>query len=202
MIKNIIFDIGNVLTAFDWQGFYEGFGYDEEMLRRLGNATVKDAAWNEIDRGVLSDDEILERFIRNDPPLEKELRRIFRNVNGMVRKKEYAIPWIKGLKQEGYHCYYLSNFSRKAYEDCRDALGFLEYMDGGILSYRDKVIKPHPEIYQLLLSRYHLKAEESVFLDDTEKNLPPARELGMKTIWFRSREQAVEELEKLGVNPA
>lgn len=72
-------------------------------------------------------------------------------------------------------------------------------MDGGILSYRDKLIKPQREIYQLLLERYGLKAEESVFLDDTEKNLSGAEKLGIRTILFQSREQAVEDLEKLGV---
>ena len=72
-------------------------------------------------------------------------------------------------------------------------------MDGGILSYRDKVIKPDAAIYELLLNRYGLKAEECVFLDDTEKNLVTAGEMGIHTILFQDRGQAVKELAALGV---
>jgi haloacid dehalogenase superfamily, subfamily IA, variant 3 with third motif having DD or ED len=199
MIRNIIFDIGNVLADFGWRDFFGKFGYEGETIERLAAATVKSAVWDEVDRGVWSEEELVEGFIRNDPGLEPEIRRIFENVRGMVSKREYAIPWIKELQKAGYRCYYLSNFSSKAHRDCIDALGFLEYMDGGILSYRDKLIKPQREIYQLLLERYGLKAEESVFLDDTEKNLSGAEKLGIRTILFQNREQAVDDLEKLGV---
>ena len=65
--------------------------------------------------------------------------------------------------------------------------------------FQDKVVKPEPEIYRLLIDRYGLKPEECVFLDDTEKNLPMAREFGIHTILFKDKEQAVEELKMLGV---
>jgi putative hydrolase of the HAD superfamily len=117
----------------------------------------------------------------------------------MVTKRDYAIPWIKGLRAKGYRVYYLSNFSYKAYVECADALDFLPYADGGILSYLDKVIKPGREIYELLLSRYGLKAEECVFLDDMEENVEAARRLGFAGIVFRSKEQADEELRQMGV---
>lgn len=200
MIRNIIFDIGNVLADFSWQRFFASFGFTEEILGRLARATVKSPVWEEVDRGVWSEEELVEGFIRNDPALEPQIRRIFENTHGMVVKFDYAIPWIKNLQSAGYGCYYLSNFSGKARRECADALDFLEYMDGGILSYQDKVIKPDTKIYQLLLERYGLRAEECVFLDDTEKNLPPARALGIQTILFEDREQATLALEKLGVH--
>lgn len=197
MIKNIIFDIGNVLAGFSWKTFYTGFGYEGETLEKLAEATVKSPVWDEVDRGVWSDEELIEGFIRNNPSLEREIRRIFRDVSGLVTRREYAVPWIKELRAAGYRCYYLSNFSRKAHAECAAALDFLEYMDGGILSYRDRVIKPDMAIYRLLLDRYGLNAKECVFLDDTEKNLPPARTLGMQTILFLDKERAVSELERL-----
>ncbi len=199
MVKNIIFDIGNVLADFCWRDFFIGFGYEGETLERLAEATVKSPVWDEVDRGVWSDEELVDGFVRNDPSLEEQLHRIFANVHGMVVKREYAIPWVRSLREAGYGCYYLSNFSHKAHTECADALDFLEYMDGGILSYRDKVIKPDAAIYELLLNRYGLKAEECVFLDDTEKNLVTAGEMGIHTILFQDREQAVRELAALGV---
>ena len=141
----------------------------------------------------------MDLFIKNDPGIEKELRETLDNIDGMLVRYDYAIPWIQELKEKGYQVLVLSNFAHKAYEDCRDVLDFLDYVDGGILSFRDKMVKPESEIYQLLMDRYHLKPEECVFLDDTEKNLPPAEAFGMHTVHFKDRGQAVEELRKMGV---
>ena len=98
MIKNIVFDIGNVLAGFVWEDFYRSFGYSEEIFGKLANATVKNPMWNEMDRGAMSDEELLAGFIRNDPSIEGQIREVFENVRGMVRRYDYAIPWIRELK--------------------------------------------------------------------------------------------------------
>lgn len=197
MIRNIIFDIGNVLTDFRWKEFLEDKGFDEAMVKRIAKASVQSPVWNEIDRGVWSMEELMQTFIRQDPEIEEELRRAYGNITGMVTKRAYAIPCIQELREKGYRVYYLSNFSEKAYEDCADALDFLPYTDGGILSYQEKLVKPDPEIYRRLLSRYSLEARESVFLDDTASNVEAAERLGIHGICFRTKEQAEEELRGL-----
>lgn len=197
MIRNIIFDIGNVLTDYRWKEFLEDKGFDKDMVQRIAKASVQSPVWNEIDRGVWSMEELMQTFIRQDPEIEEELRRAYGNITGMVTKRAYAIPWIQELREKGYRVYYLSNFSEKAYEDCADALDFLPYTDGGILSYREKLVKPDPEIYRRLLSRYSLEARESVFLDDTALNVEAAERLGIHGICFRTKEQAEEELRGL-----
>lgn len=199
MIRNIIFDIGNVLTDFRWKEFLSDRGFSEEMTARIARASVLTPLWDEVDRGVWDMEKLMQEFIRRDPEIASELRLAFDNVKGMVTKRDYAIPWIQRLKTHGYKVYYLSNFSIKAYEDCQDALDFIPFMDGGILSCREKVIKPDAEIYRILLSRYSLKAEESVFIDDTGKNVDAAEALGIHGICFKSRKQAEEELRQLGV---
>lgn len=200
MITTIIFDIGNVLADFSWKEHYESFGYDEEMVERLAKATVKNPVWNEYDRGVMSTEEIVRAFVKSDPEIEEDIIRVLRNLGAMVKRNDYAIPWIQELKGKGYRVLYLSNFSEKAETDCARALDFIPYMDGGILSYQEKVIKPMPEIYQLLIDRYDLKPEECVFMDDTLVNLEGAERFGIHTIHFHDREQAVMELRKLGVD--
>ncbi|MCI8522069.1 MAG: HAD family phosphatase [Lachnospiraceae bacterium] len=200
MITTIIFDIGNVLADFIWEEHYRSFGYDGEMFARIAKATVKSPVWNEYDRGVMSDEEILQGFIANDPELEDILRKVLANVKTMVRRNDYAIPWIKELQGKGYRCLYLSNFSQRAERECAEALDFIPHMDGGILSYQDQVIKPMPEIYQLLIDRYDLVPQECVFLDDTLCNLEAAEKFGIHTIHFKNQMQAIEELRKLGVD--
>ncbi len=197
MIRNIIFDIGNVLTDFRWREFLRDKGFDDAMADRIAKASVESPVWNELDRGEWDMERLMAEFVKLDPEIEAELHAAYDNVAGIVVKRDYAIPWIKELKAEGYGVYYLSNFSEKAYEDCGEALDFIPYTDGGILSYQDKVIKPDEEIYRLMLSRFGLKAEECVFLDDTPRNVEAARKLGFYGICFHTREQAEEELGKL-----
>ena len=197
MIKNIVFDIGNVLAGFAWEDFYRSFGYSEEIFEKLADATVRSPFWNEMDRGKLSDEELLEGFIKNDSSIEKEIREVFENVEEIIQRFDYAIPWIRELKKKGYHIYVISNFSRKAHVECIKALDFLEEIDGEILSYQVKLIKPSPEIYQLLCSKYNLKAEECVFIDDLPKNVEAARKEGMKGLIFESLDQAQRELEEI-----
>lgn len=199
MIRNIVFDIGNVLTNFRWKEFLMDKGFDGEMIRRIARASVENPLWQEVDRGVWDQEKLMREFIKLDPEIEAELRLAYDVICGMVTPRAYAIPWIKELKEKGYGVYYLSNFSDKAYVDCADALEFIPYTDGGILSYRERMVKPEPEIYRLLLERYGLKAEECVFLDDLEVNVEAARKEGFAGIVFETKEQAEEELARLGV---
>ncbi len=199
MIRTIIFDIGNVLVGFEWREFFKKFGYSEEIFDRICKATMGSGTWAEYDRGAMSDEEILDAFIKNDPGIEQELRETLANINGMVVKYDYAIPWIKELKEKGYRVLVLSNFAERVLDDCKEAMDFMEYVDGGILSYQYKVIKPEPEIYQLLIDKYELDPKECVFLDDMKKNLEGAEAFGMQTIHFKNREQALEELREMGV---
>lgn len=200
MIKNIVFDIGNVLAGWNWREYYESFHYGPEVTERLARATVLSPLWEEFDRGEMDDKVLLGKFIENDPGLEREIRKVRENIHDMLARYDYAIPWLQELKDRGYRLYYLSNFSRQAHEECAHVLDFLPLMDGGILSYQEKLIKPDPAIYRLLLERYGLEAGESVFLDDTLRNVEEARRQGMAGIVFRSREKAAEELRGLGVD--
>ena len=199
MITTIIFDIGNVLADFTWEEHYMSLGYTGEILERIANATVRSALWSEFDRGVLTREELVQGCIENDPEIAEDIQRCFVDVRGMVKRNDYAIPWVQELKQKGYRVLYLSNFSDVAETEYADKLDFRPFMDGGILSYEEKVVKPMPEIYKLLIDRYELVPQECVFLDDTEKNLPPAEAFGIHTILFKNPEQAKAELKKLGV---
>jgi putative hydrolase of the HAD superfamily len=199
MIRNIIFDIGNVLTDFRWEDFLRDKGFDDAMVQRIAKASVESPLWKEFDRGVWPEEELMRAFVERDPEIERELHLAYDEIHQMVTARDYAIPWVQELKARGYRVWYLSNFSRKAEEECGDALTFIPYMDGGILSWREGLIKPDPQIYRLLLERYHLKAEECVFVDDMPANVQGATGQGIHGIVFQSKEQVMEELEKLGV---
>ena len=197
MIKNIVFDIGNVLVDYCWQDHIRRFGFDEPSMERIGRAMMQSPVWNEIDRGVWTNEEILQGFIQNDPELEKEIRLVFSDLGTLVRERSGSIPWIRELKTAGYMVYYLSNFSDRVKREAADQLHFLPEMDGGIMSYEIQLIKPDAAIYEALFEKYRLKPEESVFLDDSEKNIDAARKLHMHGILVNSQEQAKQELKEL-----
>ena len=198
-IDTVVFDIGNVLTDFAWEGFLKAKGYDDEMIKRIARATVESDDWVEYDKGNLTNDEIVERFVENDPEIGDDLKNAFQNIDGIILKREKTIPWIRALKAAGYKVLYLSNFSKQALEGCPDAMAFLEETDGGILSYRDHVVKPDPAIYHLLEERYDLTPAKTVFIDDTPVNIEAARNLGWKGIIYKDYKQTVEELSEMGV---
>ena len=199
-IDTIVFDIGNVLVNFAWEDFLRNKGYDEEMVQRMGKASVFSDDWVQWDIGLLSSEEIAELFAQNDPEIGDELRKSFTDLDDVVTLRERTIPWIHALKDAGYRVLYLSNFSKQAYDGCPEAMAFLDHTDGGILSYRDHVVKPGKEIYQLLMQRFDLVPEKTVFIDDTPVNIDTAISLGWHGIVFKDYEQVDRKLGELGVN--
>lgn len=197
VINTVIFDIGGVLVGLGREKFFEGLGYDHEMSLRLLNATAGTKYWKEFDRGVLSEEEIIDLFVRNAPELETDIRRSMQNTHGLVYPLQTSIPWIERVKAGGRKALYLSNFSRKIERENQDAMKFLPHLDGGVFSCDVKMIKPDRDIYECLLQRYSLDPERCVFLDDTEANLVTAAELGIHTIHVQSHEQAAGELDAM-----
>lgn len=197
MIKNVVFDIGNVLVDFGWAPFFEKFHLSKDEYDRIAKATVFSPVWNEIDRGVMSEEEILEKFIENDPELSKKLTEIYEDFNGLLKMFEYTRGWIIDLKNRGYKVYCLSNMSHKAVRECWDALCFVEETDGYLFSCNEHLIKPDPAIYKRFFEKFKLNPSECVFIDDLERNIEAAKEAGMHGIVFKNVKQAEEELSKI-----
>ena len=90
-------------------------------------------------------------------------RLVFSDLSTIVREYEGSVDWIESLKARDYHTYYLSNYGERIRREASKELSFLSHMDGGIMSYTVHLAKPDPAIYQTLLDRYGLNAEECVF---------------------------------------
>ena len=188
MIRNVIFDVGNVLIEFDWQKFLRNL-FDDETAKAVSPAMWGTAAWDEMDRGVLSMDEVTALFIANAPDYEPQIREALDRIGECPVVKPYTIPWIRDLKAQGYHVYYLSNYFQTLWEQRPDVRAFADETDGGIFSWQEKVIKPSPESFQRLLNRYSLEPEESLFIDDSPKNIAAAKALGFQAVRFADYEQ-------------
>ncbi len=200
MIKNIVFDIGNVLASFRWRDLFHELGFEGDAFDKIAAATVLDAKmWNEFDRSLIPDEEIIANCISKAPEYEPEIRKLFNTTAGLVEEYSYSYDWIKGLKDRGYRVYLLSNYGKTSFEAAREKkrLSFLPLVDGAVISYEVQIIKPEAAIYKTLLEKYGLNAKECVFLDDREDNIAAAEQLGFRGIVVKTGEQAQEELEEL-----
>lgn len=200
MIKTIVFDIGRVLIGFEWEDYtskiFAGRLTDEE-IDIVNKATFRSSLWNEQDIGIMEIEDIHAGMLKLAPGYEKYAQEALDRVDECVEKKEYAIPWIEEMKTRGYQVLYLSNLSDYAFVQSGHAYDFIPHMDGGILSWTVKCIKPDHRIYEILFERYHLRPDECVFIDDNKANLEVAEDLGMKTVLFDNYDQAREDLEKI-----
>jgi len=198
MIKNIIFDIGNVLAHFRGYELLQDLGLRGEVLETVADATIRSGAmWNEFDRSVMPDEEIIAACVEKAPQYEKEVHMLFEHIYDIAREYPYAKEWIQSLKDRGYRIFLLSNYGRSAFAQTRASLGFLSQVDGMVISYEVQSVKPEPGIYQALLEKYRLDADECVFLDDREENIRAAQNFGMHGIVVKTKTQAEEELEQM-----
>ena len=117
----------------------------------------------------------------------------------MLVMRDYAIPLVRRLKRAGYGVYYLSNYSKKAYDECAESLAFMPYMDGGVVSFRVGMTKPDPRMFRCFLEKYGLRAEDCAFIDDTAENVTAARALGFEGIVFQNHDALLAELRGAGV---
>ena len=177
--------------------FLEKKGFTGEKANRVMYATMRSKDWVQMDLNNIPVEEILERFIRNDPGMEAEIRYMFEDLNGIVERRESSLPWLRRIKESGRRILYLSNYSHKIMRECADALYFLPEMDGGLFSCDFHMVKPDPDFFRLLIEKYQLDPSRCVFIDDIETNLEGARAVGMHTILFENPAQAEAELDRM-----
>lgn len=199
VIKNVVFDIGKVLMSFDWEEFLKEFGFTGEKFDRIAAATILSDVWQERDKGILTEEEYVEQCVALDPEYEDEIRQVMKKTPDCVKLYPYAETWVKYLKKQGYRIYIISNFSQYMMENNVKNMPFRAHADGHVFSYEAHELKPDPIIYQMLLEKYFLNAQECVMIDDRPENCEGARNVGMKAVEFHDFKQAVEDLKKLGV---
>ncbi len=195
-IKNVIFDIGNVLVDFNWDRYIHSLFTDETLIQELNTAIWGDGRWDRLDWGE-NPKIAIQRMIDYAPEHESEIKLLFSRVGETLGRREYSHDWINSLKSRGYRVYYLSNYSKLVMNANPDVLDFLPLMDGGVFSCNIHMIKPEHEIYRYIAKQYNLVPSECVFIDDLLPNVRGAEDCGFHAIQFLSYQQAHLDLEEL-----
>lgn len=199
MIKNIIFDLGNVLIKYSPESFLEK-NVKKERQEKFIATVFKSKEWLELDRGTLSYEDAIEKFAEIIPEDRENLEKLFKNnIMDCLAPIEENIEILKNLKKKGYNLFVLSNFHRPAFEQVQKEWEFFDEFDGGVISCYCHLLKPNQRIYELLLARYGLIPEETLFIDDTKINVEKAEKIGMGGIYLDLPEMLEKLLKKKGI---
>lgn len=191
---NVVFDIGNVLLSFRPHEYLERLSFDEEHVKLYSRIVFESSLWLDLDRGVTNEQEVVARLSAQYPEHTAGIRRVFAHWYSMLTPLDDSVRLLHKLKGQGYCLYALSNFHREAFHYVRSEYPWFELFDGMVISYEINAIKPEPEIYQVLIDRYDLEPEESIFIDDVWANLMGAKAFGFHTVHFTSVEEVTAQL--------
>ena len=201
MVKNIVFDMGNVLIRFDRELFLDSLDLSPEDRALLTNEVFRSLEWARMDRGSLTEAQAVESICQRLPRhLHSAAKQLVENWDDPILPVEGMCELIEELKAAGYGIYLLSNAS-VALRTYFPRIPGSEYFDGLMVSAEEKLVKPQPEIFRLLCDRFHLKPEECVFVDDSPANVESAILTGMDGLVFYGDAQRLRrELTEKGIS--
>lgn len=194
MTKNVIFDFGNVLVQWHPERVYgEYFGDEAKAWWFLRH--VADNEWRlRIDAGESSETCI--RELQQRQPEYAEAIELYRS-----KWREMLTDEVPGMREllhqmttANYQLYGLTNWSMESFPEAREHFGILQMIDRYVVSGAEGYVKPDPRLFQVLLDRYGLRAEECIFIDDNPDNVAAARNMGMRGIVFTNAESLRKEL--------
>lgn len=180
-LKNIVFDFGGVLI--DWNPMYlykNVFDSEEEVNYFLKN--ICSSEWNLLQDKGRSLSVATKLLQEKHPEFEEEIEMYYGRwtemLGGIIDEN---VKLIKPLKQK-YKIYGLTNWSEETIPYAIERYNFFSLLDGMVVSGTEKLIKPDYAIYQTLLDRFNINAEESLFIDDNAANIMAAEEMNFKVV--------------------
>jgi glucose-1-phosphatase len=180
MIKNIVFDLGNVLLSFKPAEYFENKKYPENIKTRILADIFECEEWQMIDRGEIETADVIEAIALRSSLKKEEIAHVFKLRSDILFPLDNNVKLLPALKKQGFRLYFLSNFPLDIFEEVTSGYFFFKYFDGGLISAQVKYTKPDSRIYKSLLDKYSLIPEECFFIDDMEVNVKAAEAAGMK----------------------
>ncbi len=192
MLKNIVFDMGNVLIHYDPQLVLDRFCETEEERTVIYRELFQGEDWVKTDLGLITDEELFELVKKRVPEeMHGKLKECVEHWDICLSPIEGAKEFLEKVRKKGYHTYVISNASYR-FHDYFPTFYNVEEFKGIVVSADLHIIKPDARIYQYLLDTYHLNPEECLFLDDVAANVEGAKAVGMQSIQFHGNYDEIE----------
>lgn len=185
MIKNVIFDFGQVLVHFEPEYMVRQYVNDEEDVKLLSEVIFDRLYWDRLDLGTITDEETIS-FCRERLP-----KRLWEVAEKIHWNWIYNIPEIEGMKdlikyikeRYGVGVFVLSNISHY-FADHSHEIDILKYSDGSVFSARIGITKPSHQIFDYMCKKFNLNPGETLFVDDNESNIKSGVEFGLNGYIF------------------
>jgi putative hydrolase of the HAD superfamily len=195
---NLVFDLGGVVVRWDPDAIIAGVFSDPSLRSRVKADVFSHPDWLELDRGTLGRDDVIARAAQRTGVAEGDMQRLLQAVPPSLVVFPDTVELLYCLKRKGYPLYCLSNMGFASIEYLEKTHTFWDAFDGAVISCRLQLCKPERGIYEHLLRTYALAAEDTLFIDDVQKNLDAAANLGIRTLKFENAAQCEQELRALG----
>ena len=196
MIKNVVFDLGNVLLSFVPSEYLDKKNYPENIKTKILSEIFNSEEWQMLDRGEITSDEVIDIISSRSTLKREEIAHIFNLRTDILYPLDNNIKLLPLLKKKGYKLYFLSNFPMDIFEEVTSGYYFFKYFDGGVISAHAKFSKPDSRIYKILIEKYSLIPEDCLFIDDLEINVKAAKTAGMIGITTFGSLDISKEIEK------
>ena len=197
MIRNIVFDIGDVLVGYSPKKELERFGTNLNRIEEANNLITKDDNWKKYLKGLIKIEELLPYYINLYGEYKLEIEIILKKEN-----QNYIVYEIKdntkvlNILSKKYNIYILSNINKEIFEHIMENFNLKDKIQGGIYSFKEHILKPDKRIYEILINAYNINPEETIYIDDKEKNILVANKLGFTGIQCRLNDSLEELLKK------
>lgn len=194
--KNVVFDLGGVLVEFDPRRYLNRRFSNKKTESYLYQVIFASEEWRQLDAGILEPEVARAAWLARGKKDGRrfEVQTVLDEWQDHLVTRPQTVSLLRRLKAQGCRLYYLSNVSRETFSMLAQR-SFMRLFDGGIVSCETRLLKPDEGIYRCLLDRYGLKAEETVFFDDTRQNVEAARAMGFTGLHFHSAALAEKNLE-------
>ncbi len=196
-MRNIIFDLGGVILEWNSDLILERFYSDLDVRVAVKAGLFQHADWLQMDRGMLTESEVIPRVTKRTGRPAAELTELFDAVRTSLRPKPDTVALIERLAHSCVPLYCLSNMPARTFAYLRERHAFWPRFRGIVISGEIKMMKPEREIFEYLLDRFDLDPAETVFVDDHQPNIEAAQAMGLHTVLFRDARQCELELQPL-----
>ncbi len=199
-IKAIIFDLGGVLVDWNPEYLFDKLFEDKEKQKHFF-ANICTSDWNEEQDAGRPIKTATEELVAQHPEWKEYIEAYYGRWTDMLGGPIHeTVDVFRQLKETGrYRFYALTNWSAELFPIALERYDFLHWFDGRVVSGEEKMRKPSPEFYHVLLKRYNLQLQEALFIDDNLRNIKAAEAIGIPSIHFTSARALKQRLTDMGI---
>lgn len=193
-MKNIIFDLGAVMFEWNPKKISENFTDDIGLQNKIQTELYYHQDWIDFDNAIINETVATRRASERLEISAIDAERLFKQTKDSLLLISQTHDVLMQVKSKKLNAYCLSNISPELFQYVYERYDLFDLFDGIVTSGAEYTGKPGKRIFEILLDRYQLNAEECLFIDDSAANTATAKELGITTVTFKGSDECYEEI--------